>query len=168
MGQNYAGIPLPPKCPPDVDGGLKDLTAEQRAMILQAISKFKTQGVPTVCAEATLRICNASAGQGAWMYAGNGAIPDDKNYPHAAQTLTWTNASGAITEYVVHIDDDIFDSVRQGSLSMSAFANLLLHEGMHTVIDPNTGNGYAHDGAKGEPYPQPFSLVHSDSRRCVN
>lgn len=68
----------------------------------------------------------------------------------------------------MHIDDDVFRDVQNGTLSDSDFANLLLHEGMHGVIDPSTGNVYEHPNVTAPPYPIPFFVVHTGQRLCVN
>lgn len=73
-----------------------------------------------------------------------------------------------VYSYAIHMDDDVFDSVTNGMLSASDFANLMLHEGMHTVVDPSTGVGYKHPGVNGPPYPLPFALVNTGMRLCVN
>jgi hypothetical protein len=169
VGGDCGSVPPPvraPRCPGDKPNCIKDLTAAQRQLIERVMAKFKTSGMPQICMGAAALIRRAFSGSGAYMYAGDGTIHDDPADPHGMQAYPDIR-NGTLIEFSLHIDEDYLQDVSNGVRSLSDAANLLLHEGMHGIINPATSNGYRHPGQTGEPYSAPFSDVHTGSFKCV-
>lgn len=166
--ENNRGTPYPGLCESGATRCLVPLTQAQRILINSALALFRPDMLD-ICARSAANVRSALLGQsGGSMYSGNLALPDAPGSMHDAQSQWWiSRASGQVTRFVMHVDEDFLTSVASGAQPLRSLANLLLHEGMHTMIDPTTGSIYDHSGTQLPPYPVPFNWADSGSTACV-
>jgi hypothetical protein len=163
-------------CPAGSPSCLKELNANQRAMLTRAVALFKPDAelrlISAACANAAFAI--SAHLQANMIYTGWRSLQNPQanlgsnGLPHLAETgINRTAGSPTQGSYVVHVEDDFLYAVLTGTAvgglvyTEQDLANVLLHEGMHLW---NEGLTYQHGQYDTVPLSTaPFNLVNPKS-----